>query len=281
MPIGLMIFATEDTVNPVTLAQAAEKLGFDSLWLPEHPVIPVGFTTPFPGGGKMPEYYKHMPDPFVTLAAVAGATHTLKVGTAIHLVPERNVLHAAKEIATLDFVSGGRLLLGIGAGWLREESEVMGVDFPRRWTQTREHILAMKKLWTEEEPGFVGRYVNFPKVWSYPKPIQKPHPPILIGGELDKAAVRVAEYGDGWLPRHIAVKPAELEAGRRRIEALYRDQGRDPATLDVTLFGCRPNKDEVRAWFNAGVTRILFVLRPEPPQDTLRRIERIAEVALS
>jgi probable F420-dependent oxidoreductase len=280
MAIGLMIFATEETVPLVPLAQAVEKLGFDSLWLPEHPIIPVGFTTPFPGGGEMPDYYKHMPDPFVALAMAAGATTRLKVGTAIHLVPERPVLHAAKEIATLDFLSSGRLLLGIGAGWLREESEVMGVDFPRRWSQTREHILALKKLWTEDEPAFTGKYVNFPKVWSYPKPAQKPHPPILIGGELEKAAVRVAEYGDGWLPRHIAVKPAGLEAGRKRIEALYRERGRDPATLDVTLFGCRTNKEEVCTWFSAGVTRILFVLRPEPIQDTLRRIERIAEVAL-
>jgi alkanesulfonate monooxygenase SsuD/methylene tetrahydromethanopterin reductase-like flavin-dependent oxidoreductase (luciferase family) len=156
----------------------------------------------------------------------------------------------------------------------------MGVDFPRRWTQTREHILAMKKLWTEDEAGFDGKYVKFPKVWSYPKPVQKPHPPILIGGELDKAASRVADYGDGWLPRHIAVKPAELEAGRKRIEGLYRERGRNPAALDITLFGCRPNKEEVKTWYSAGANRILFVLRPEPARDTLQRIEKIAEVAL-
>ncbi len=265
MSVGIMTFPTEKTLDLLTLARRVEALGFDSLWLPEHPIIPVGFQTPFPGGGEMPDYYKHMPDPFVALAAAAGATTRLKLGTAIHLVPERNPLHAAKEVATLDFVSGGRFLLGIGAGWLREESEALGVDFRRRWAQTREHVLAMQALWTQDEASYHGQFVNFAPVWSYPKPVQKPHPPILIGGELERAAERVAEYGDGWLPRHIAVKPPELEAGRRRIETLFRERGRDPARLDITLFGCRVNRDEVREWRNAGATRILFVLRPEPP----------------
>jgi probable F420-dependent oxidoreductase len=278
--IGLMMFATEESLDLPAMARQAEALGFESLWLPEHPMIPVGFKTRYPGQGEMPEYYKHMPDPFVALAAAAGATTRLKLGTAISLVPERDPIHAAKQVATLDLVSGGRFLFGIGAGWLREESEAMGVDFPRRWSQTREHVLAMKALWTQPEASYHGRYVNFPPLWSYPKPVQKPHPPILIGGELDQAAARVAEYGDGWLPRHIATNPAGIEAGRRKIEALFRERGRDPSRLDVTLFGCRRDRAEIQRFRDAGVTRILFVLYPEAPQATLERMERLAEVAL-
>lgn len=276
MKVGLMHFATEETAAITTYARRAEELGFESLWLPEHPAIPVDFKTPYPGGGELPELYKHMPDPFVALAAAAGATTHLKLGTAISLVPERNPIHCAKEVATLDLVSGGRFLFGVGSGWLKEESELMGVDFPRRWSQTREHLLAMKALWTQEEASFAGKYVNFPAVWSYPKPVQRPHPPILIGGELEKVAERVADFGDGWLPRHIMTKPAEIEAGRRRIEALFRERGRDPSALDITLFGCRADRQEMQTWFDAGVTRILFVVHPEPPAAGLARLERLA-----
>jgi probable F420-dependent oxidoreductase len=276
MKVGLMHFATEETATITTYAKRAEELGFESLWLPEHPAIPVDFKTPYPGGGELPELYKHMPDPFVALAAAAGATTHLKLGTAISLVPERNPIHCAKEVATLDLVSGGRFLFGVGSGWLKEESELMGVDFPRRWSQTREHLLAMKALWTQEEASFSGKYVNFPPVWSYPKPVQRPHPPILFGGELEKVAERVADFGDGWLPRYIMSRPAEIEAGRRRIEALFRERGRDPSALDITLFGCRADRKEMQTWFDAGVKRILFVVHPEPPADGLARLERLA-----
>ena len=278
--IGLMTFATEDSLDFVELARRAETLGFESLWVPEHPVIPVGFTTPFPGKGPLPEYYKHMPDPFIALAAAAGATRTLRLGTAISLVPEHDPKVLAKQVATLDLMSHGRFHFGIGAGWLREESEVMGVEFKRRWSQTREHVLAMKALWTQDEAAFDGTYVKFPPLWSWPKPVQKPHPPILIGGELDKAAERIAEYGDGWLPRYIATDPAGIAAGRKRIAALYRERGRDPDTLDITLFGCKTDRAVMRRFEQAGVTRILFVLLPEQPEETLRRIEEVAGKAL-
>ena len=278
--IGLMVFATEDTLPLVDLAVKAEALGFESVWLPEHPVIPAGFTSQFPGKGPMPEYYKHMLDPFVALAAAAGATRTLRLGTAISLVPEHDPKMLAKEVATLDLVSRGRFHFGIGAGWLKEESEVMGVDFKRRWSQTREHILAMKALWTRDLAGYHGTYVNFPEVWSYPKPVQKPHPPILIAGELDKAAERIAEYGDGWLPRYIMADASGIEAGRKRIAALMRERGRNPDQLDITLFGCKTDRAVMRNFENAGVTRILFVLMPEPPDAMLRRLEDLASKVL-
>ena len=271
--VGLMTFATANGLDFVELARRAEALGFESLWVPEHPVIPVHFTTPFPGGGELPEYYKHMPDPFVALAAAAGATQTLRLGTAISLVPEHDPKVLAKQVATLDLMSHGRFHFGIGAGWLREESEAMGVDFKRRWTQTREHVLAMKALWTQEQAQYAGNYVKFAPLWSYPKPVQKPHPPILIGGELDKAADRIAEYGDGWLPRFIAADPAGIESGRKRIAAKFRERGRNPDKLDITLFGCKRDRAVMRSFEDAGVTRILLVLMPEKPQETLQRME--------
>jgi probable F420-dependent oxidoreductase len=278
MNVGLvMAFAAQASLDVVTLARGAEALGFDSLWLPEHAAIPVTVATPLPSGTASLDGYKHVPDPFVGLAAAAGATTTLKLGTAVCLVPQRHPIVTAKEVATLDLVSGGRFHFGIGAGWLREESALLGVDFPRRWAQTREYVLAMKALWTEEPASFQGRYVSFPPLWSYPKPVQKPHPPILIGGMRDKAFERVADYGDGWLPLNTGTAtPRDIETGRKRIEALFRERGRDPSRLDVTLFGFRAERDEMRRWFDAGATRILYVLRPEAPAAALERIEKLA-----
>src|SRR5262245_17507428 len=264
--VGLvMAFAGQETLDVVSLAKHAEALGFDSLWLPEHAIIPVQITTPLPAGTASLEGYKHVPDPLIGLAAAAGATTKLKLGTAVCLVPERHPIVLAKEVATLDLVSGGRFLFGIGAGWLREESEAMGVDFPHRWAQTREYVMAMKALWTQDQAAFSGKYVNFPASWCNPKPAQKPHPPILIGGMLPKAMERVADYGDGWLPLNTsaATQPKDIEAGRKRIEALFRERGSDPSRLEVTLFGCRADRAEMQRWFDAGVTRILYVLRPE------------------
>lgn len=277
--VGLVLsFAGPDSLDVITLARRAEALGFESLWLPEHAAIPVRIETPLPPGTATLDGYRHIPDPFVTLAAAAGATTRLKLGTAVCLVPQRHPILLAKEVASLDRLSGGRFLFGIGAGWLREESETLGVDFPRRWAQTRECVMAMKALWTQEQASFSGAYVRFPPLWCNPKPAQKPHPPIFIGGMLSKAMERVADYGDGWLPLNTnpATKPQDIASGRKRIEALFRERGRDPARLEVTLFGCRADRDEMRRWFDAGVTRILYVLRQEPAQATLERIEKLA-----
>ncbi|HUJ76279.1 MAG TPA: LLM class F420-dependent oxidoreductase [bacterium] len=280
MHVGLMMFATAASVPVASLAQRAEALGYDSLWLPDHPAIPVGFQTPFIGGGPMPEHYKHMLDPFVALAAAAGASQRLKLGTAITLVPEREPLVQAKQVATLDLVSQGRFLFGIGAGWLREESELLGVDFPRRWGQTRDFVRAMQALWTQEEASHDGPFTRFPPVWSHPKPVQKPHPPILIAGIGPGAPQRVAEYGDGWIPFHHGSTPDSIAAGRKAIEAMFRERGRNASRLDVTLFGCRPERAELRRWADAGVTRVLLVLQPRPAQDTLQHIERLAAQVL-
>jgi probable F420-dependent oxidoreductase len=198
------------------------------------------------------------------------------LGTGICLVPERNPLYTAKEVATLDRVSRGRFLFGIGAGWLREESELFGVDFPRRWTQTRDHVMAMKALWNGELSEYAGRYVRFPRLWCHPKPVQRPHPPILIAGELEKAAERVAEYGDGWFPRGRAIDPAGVEAGRKRIEALYRERGRDPASLTISVFGARADKASNRGFADAGADRVIHMLPSENEQKTVQALERLA-----
>ena len=185
MKIGIFVFETAHSVDTAILAKRAEELGFESFWVPEHAVIPIKTTSPFRGSpdGVIPDSYKRIVDPFIALARAAAVTQTIKLGTGVCLVPERNPLILAKEVATLDHFSGGRFIFGIGAGWLKEETEIMGGDFSHRWTQTREAILAMKELWTKDEAEYHGKYYDFPPVRCYPKPAQKPHPPIFLGGE--------------------------------------------------------------------------------------------------
>jgi len=282
MHVGITVFLTDYTIPIIPLAQHMERLGFESLWLPEHPVIPGEMKTPFPGAsdGKLPDWYKRTLDPFVALAAAAGATKRLKLGTGICLVPERNPLYTAKEVASVDQVSNGRFMFGIGAGWLKEESDLFHVDFPRRWTQTRDHMLAMKALWAGELSGYQGKYVQFPPLYCHPKPVQKPHPPILIAGELDKAAERVADYGDGWFPRGRAVDPKRVEEGRKRIEALYKARGRDTRQLTVSVFGAEASKASNRAFAAAGTDRVIHMIKSEDETRTLATLEKLASELL-
>lgn len=237
MKIGILFTVNEFTVGPANLAKKMESLGFESLWIPEHAIIPVHTTTPLPesppGQGQIPEVYSHISDPFVTMAIAAGATTRLRLATGVMLVPERNPLVAAKEIATLDYFSGGRVMLGIGAGWLKEESEILGADFPHRWGQTREYIAAMRELWTRPEPSFEGKYVKFPPVRMSPKPAQKNGPPILIGSK-DKNALRwVARWGDGWCP--IFLPPPVLREELDKLHGECDQAGRDFGKLDITI----------------------------------------------
>ena len=183
MSIGVSIPLPAYLVDPALIAKKAEDLGFESIWYAEHPAVPVHSNSPFPStGGEIPENYSHFTDPYIALARASGVTSTIKLGTGITLVPERNPLLLAKEIAALDLYSGGRFLFGVGTGWLREETELMGGNFDHRWSQTREAIEVMKALWTNEVAEFHGEYFDFPPVKSYPKPVQKPHPPVILGG---------------------------------------------------------------------------------------------------
>src|SRR3954464_11047749 len=200
LQFGLAMFPADYAVDPVTLGRMAEERGFESLWFPEHTHIPVSRDTPYPAGGELPDMYWHTHDPFVSLAAVAATTERIKVGTGICLIVERDPITTAKEVASIDQLSGGRFLFGIGAGWNREEMATPGTDASRRFGLMRERVEAMKAIWTQDEAEYHGEHVDFDPIWAWPKPAQKPHPPILVGGKGERVIDRVVRYGDEWMP---------------------------------------------------------------------------------
>ncbi|MFI5399737.1 MAG: LLM class F420-dependent oxidoreductase [SAR324 cluster bacterium] len=273
MKLGVIMFVTPYSIGIVQLAKLAEQLGFESLFVPEHPAVPANPATPFPQGGPIPRHYKETIDPFVGLSAAAAATTKLRLGTGICLVPQRNPIFTAKEITTLDLVSGGRFEFGIGAGWLKEEVELFGGDFAHRWTQVKDHIQAMKACWGPDPSEHHGKYANFGPIHLFPKPVQQPHPPILIAGESDKALGRVAAYGDGWIPRGRTFAPKDLEAGRKKIEAQWKANGRK-GRFTVTIFAAPPNRQSNRDLFNAGADRILHMAPSEDEAKTKSLVEK-------
>ena len=266
MLFGVSIFATEYAIQPAGLGGALEERGFESLWLPEHTHIPASRRSPWPGGKNLPKEYWHTYDPFIALTAAAMATNRLRIATGICLVIERDPIITAKEVASLDQLSRGRFLFGIGGGWNAEEMANHGTDFKKRWRVLRERVLAMKEIWTKEEAEFHGEFVNFDKIWSYPKPIQKPHPPILMGGDAPRTFDRVIEFCDGWIP--IGLEPAgaakKITTLRQRAEAA----GRDPGQISVSIFGARPDPGTFDDYEKAGVERLIFGL-PSADKDTL------------
>ncbi len=281
MNVGISVPLPAYLVDVGFMARKAEELGFESFFCAEHPFIPVHTKSRFPGSedGVIPESYSHFVDPFVALARASGTTSRIKLGTGIVLVPERNPLVLAKEVSTLDHFSGGRFLFGIGAGWLREETEIMGGDFDHRWTQTRESILAMKELWTKAEAEFHGKYYNFPLVRSYPKPVQKPHPPVLLGGGAKNVLQRIVAWGDGWLPNRIT--PDQLRESRATLDRLAKDAGRDPSAISITVHGQPADRDLIRRLLDAGASRVL--VRPatvKTEAEMGRELTRIAEAVL-
>jgi probable F420-dependent oxidoreductase len=279
--VGVSVPLPAYNVDVAYMAQKAEELGFESFWCAEHPFIPVNTTSRFPGSpdGVIPETYSHFVDPFVALARASGVTKRLKLGTGIVLVPERNPLLLAKEISTLDLFSGGRFLFGIGAGWLREETELMGGDFDHRWTQTRESILAMKELWTKPQAEFHGKYYNFPLVKAYPKPAQKPHPPVILGGHARTVLERVVSWGDGWLPNSIT--PDKLAESRATLDRLAKDAGRNPSAITISVHGQPADRDLIRRFHDAGANRV--IVRPttmKTDADMGTELTRIADAVL-
>ncbi|MGH7334241.1 MAG: LLM class F420-dependent oxidoreductase [Candidatus Rokuibacteriota bacterium] len=281
MNVGILVPLPAYLVDVGFMARKVEELGFESFWCAEHPFIPVRTTSRFPSSadGVIPESYSHFIDPFVALARASGVTSRIKLGTGIVLVPERHPLLLAKEVATLDLFSGGRFLFGIGAGWLREETEIMGGDFDHRWAQTRESVLAMKELWTKTEAEFQGRYYKFPAVRSYPKPAQKPHPPVLLGGAATNVLERVVAWGDGWLPNRIT--PDQLRERRATLDRLAKDAGRNPSALNISVYGQPADRDLIKRLLDAGATRV--VVRPETKKTEAEmgaELTRIAEAVL-
>ena len=280
MSVGVSTPLPAYTVDPAFMAKKAEELGFESIWYAEHPAVPVESNSPFPAtGGEVPWTYSHFTDPYIALARASGATSTIKLGTGITLVPERNPLLLAKEIASLDRFSGGRFLFGIGTGWLREETEIFGGDFEHRWTQTREALEVMKELWTKDEAEYHGKYFNFPPVKSYPKPAQQPHPPIIIGGMARNVLRRIVSHADGWLPNRVT--PAEVEDSRKRLDAMAEEVGRDPKSITISVYGQPADGDVVRSYLNAGADRV--VVRPDHVANDYemgKQLERMAEAVL-
>ena len=279
--VGVSVPLPAYLVDVGFMARKAEELGFESFWCAEHPFIPVQSSSRYGGAadGIIPETYAHFIDPFVALGRASGTTSRIKLATGIVLVPERHPLLLAKEVSTLDLFSGGRFMLGIGAGWLREETEIMGGDFDHRWTQTRESVLAMKELWTKPEAEFHGRYYNFPPVKSNPKPMQKPHPPVLLGGTATNVLQRVIAWGDGWLPNRIT--PEKLRESRTTLDRLAKDAGRDPAAITISVYGQPADRDLIRRFHDAGANRV--VVRPDAVKteaEMAAQLTRIAEAVL-
>ncbi len=278
MKYGVVMFPTDYSIGIVELGRAAEDLGFESLLVPEHTHIPASRRSSYPSGGELPREYSHTLDPFVGLAAVAAATRTLKIGTGICLVVERDPIVLAKEVASLDFISGGRFLFGIGGGWNREEMEDHGTEPRLRWRILRERVLAMKELWTKDEAEFHGRFVDFDRAWAWPKPVQKPHPPVLIGGDAPGTLQRVVEYGDGWMPIP-GRNPVPLDQRIAELQELARAAGRGP--IPVTVFGARAEAEAIEKYAATGVSRCLFWLPPAPAEEVLPLLKRHAQLARS
>ena len=268
MKYGIAMFPTDYAIQADELAREMEARGFESLWLPEHTHIPASRRSPWPGGGDLPREYWHTLDPFVALGAAAAVTKTLMLGTGICLVIERDPITLAKEVASLDHISRGRVLFGIGGGWNAEEMEHHGTPFAERWKILRERIAAMKAIWTQDEAEFHGKYVNFDKLWSYPKPVQKPHPPILMGGAGPHARQRAADFDGHWMPIGGRAYSEPVAESMADFRARAEKAGRDPAGVTVSIFGVPPDAEKLAGLRDAGVARVVF-FAPSAIADTV------------
>ena len=279
MKYGIAMFPTDYAIQADELARELEARGFESIWLPEHTHIPASRKSPWPGGPNLPREYWHSLDPFVALGAAAAVTKTLRLGTGICLVIERDTITLAKEVASLDHISRGRVLFGIGGGWNAEEMEHHGTPFAERWKILRERMGAMKAIWTQEEAEFHGKYVNFDKMWSYPKPVQKPYPPILMGGAGPHARQRAVDFDGHWIPIGGRAYSEPISESMADFRARAEKAGRDPATLTVTLFGVAPDEAKLSGLRDAGVTRAVFFVPPAPGHVVLPLLDQYAALA--
>ncbi|MCZ6710339.1 MAG: LLM class F420-dependent oxidoreductase [Gammaproteobacteria bacterium] len=274
MNIGLFPFITDYSMPVDRLAVAAEERGFDSIWVPEHTHIPVNRNTAYPGGGDLPKEYSHTLDPFVALGIAAGVTTKLKLATGICLAIEHQVITLAKTVATLDHVSGGRVLLGLGAGWNREEMENHGTVYADRFRKLEEQMRALREIWTHDQASFHGEFERFDNIWSWPKPVQQPHPPLILGGETDHTLRRIVRVGDGWLPR--AMNPQQVLDGMTRLKQFAEEAGRDPATISVSIFAPPPKDDVINRFKETDAERIILMVPPRDEAETLKRLDRYA-----
>ncbi len=275
MDVGIFIFLTDYCIAVDELAVALEERGFESLFQPEHTHIPSSRQTPFPGGGDLPREYSNTYDPFVSLSIAAACTKKLKIGTGICLIPQREPIQTAKSVASLDKLSGGRFVFGIGGGWNVEEMNNHGAEYKTRFKLMRERILAMQAIWREEAATFHGDFVNFDAIWSNPKPVQKPNPPVLLGGETDYTLKRVVEYCDGWLQRGNTFEPARDMA---RLRDMAAREGRDMDSLSVTVFRGTPEKEALEQYAEHGVNRVLLGVPPVPRDEALSLLDDYAKL---
>jgi probable F420-dependent oxidoreductase len=282
MKIGIATFLTEMSGNPGTIAAAAERHGFESFWVAEHLVIPAAYATNYPRSpdGKVPEFYAHLADPFIALAMAAQATSRIRIGTSVCLLPERNPIETAKAAATLDMYSGGRLMLGVGAGWFPEEAAIMGVDFKRRWRHLRESVEAMRELWSKPEASYDGEIVKFPAVRLFPKPVQRPYPPIFLGAhDPGPALKRAARWADGWMPGGLS--PEKAAQCIPEIKRMAREGGRDPGRMEFSVMlgiGVQqtPSAEALRHYADAGVSRVIILAGEMAARDGVEVIEELA-----
>jgi probable F420-dependent oxidoreductase len=288
MDLGILMFVTGRALPVTDLARACEERGLESLWVPEHPIVPVHYDTRYPlsADGKLPRPYTELPDCFATLTAAAAVTTRLRVGTGICLVPERDPLLTAHQVATVDALSGGRFLFGIGAGWLAEEMRLFTPHFPYRFGFMREAVAAMRRLWTEDQPSFEGRWIRFPPVVCRPRPVQHPHPPVILGGMGPNALKRVAAWGDGWMP--IALSADDVAAARSEIDREARGGGRDPRAISITVMlgappgmeepalEMLPSRDMLGRYAEVGTDRVVISLPTLGVDDALRHLDRVA-----
>jgi len=274
MDFGASIFFTDYSISPAALAPAMEARGFESLWAPEHSHIPTSRRSPYPGGGDLPKSYYDVLDPFVALAAAAVVTKKLMLGTGVCLVIQRDTIQTAKLVASLDQISGGRFLFGIGGGWNAEEMEDHGTAFESRFKKMREQIEAMIQIWTRSKPEYHGEFVNFDPMMTWPKPIQKPHPPVIVGGAFPHAARRAIRYGQGWIPVAGRGDIADQVPAFRKMVA---ESGRDPATLPISMFSAKDDLDVLKRFRDLGVARVTVSLPSAPSDQVLPILDRWAE----
>jgi probable F420-dependent oxidoreductase len=270
MRYGIAVFPADYAADPATIARLVEERGFESLFFPEHTHIPASRRTPYPAGGELPREYSHTHDPFVALTAAAAATERLLLATGICLVIERDPIITAKQVASVDQLSGGRFLFGVGAGWNIEEMENHGTDPGRRFSLMRERVQAMKAIWTEDEASYHGAHVDFERIWCWPKPAQKPHPPVLVGGNAERVLKRVVAYGDEWMPNRVSGLTERIQ----ELARLAEEAGRDP--IPITLSGAKPDPELIERGEKAGVHRCTFYIRPGDAGETERQLDALA-----
>lgn len=276
MHFGASMFCTDYSMTPAELGPALEDRGFESFWAPEHSHIPLSRKSPWGGGPELPKRYYDVIDPFVGLATAAMTTKTLKLGTGVCLIIQRDVLQLAKEVATLDLLSGGRFLFGIGAGWNREEMADHGTDPKTRIALMAERVDILKTVWTQTKPEYQGKFQSFEPMMTWPKPVQKPHPPILVGGAFPHAANRAIAYGDGWIP--LGGRGADILEQLPRFRQMAAEAGREPDSLSVSVFGAAVDADELKRYRDAGIQRVVFSLESEKADTVLPELDRIAGV---